>query len=289
MTTESPSPASDEAFVLARDTWRQFHALCIDRPAPTQPEIDARLKLYQRAHELGALRDFGVGTVLLAGVAMALTDMGLAFAGAASTVDALLFGVACVVAVIAGLHALTRMRDAVDSRNLARRVGIDPVEWSRIDSMFADVRDPEVRAYLTEVRRQGRGLRRAEIAVLFERARGGSPASDASDEAFRRHVRGRPAVTPREFASGAACIVAALLVNQGMAQPAMVLPPLFVLGAWSFADLLGAAVMLHGDPWELREGGPAARRLRHLLALDLSPPAAIILAVVAVHVGVSSL
>lgn len=279
----------DERFVLARDTWRQFHGLCLDLPAPTQPEIDARLKLYQRAHEVGAIRHFGVASVLLAGIAKTLTEIGEVFSATTSTTDVLLFVIACVVIVIAGLHSLTRMRDAVDARALARRIDVEPVQWSRIDSMFADVRDPDVRAYLDEVRRQGRSLRRAEAAVVFERARGATPVADVSDAAFRRHVRGRPAVLPREFLTGVACVAAVLLVNQSVADPAMVLPPLFVLAAWSFGDLLGSLVELRGDPWELSEGKQESRTVRRLLQLDLSPPVAIIIGVAVIHMAVGTL
>lgn len=282
------SVPDDRQFVLARDTWRQFHGLCLDRPAPTQPEIDARLKIYQRAHETTAMRNFGLASVLLAGIAKGLTDMGLAFGGAGASADPLLFIVTCLVIVVAGGHSLTRMRDAIDSRALARRVGVDSLAWPKVDSMFADIRDPDVRGYLADVRRQRRPLRRAEAAILYERGRGGSPARDVSTDAFRQHVRGRPAVTPREFATGAACAAAMLLVNQSMAEPAAVLPPLFVLGAWSLGDLLGSLVELHADPWELREGRHEARALRRMMILDLSPPSAIILAVTVLHLALGS-
>ena len=286
--SDEPTP-DDEHFLLARDAWRQFHALCLDRPAPTQPVIDARLKLYQRGREVAAMRNFGAALVLLAGIAKALTDMGPAFVEAASTTDALLFAIACLVIVLAGVHALSRMREAIDARAIARRIDVEPIPWSRVDTLFADARDAAVRGYLDDVRRQGRSLRRAEAAVLFERARGGAPAQDTSDAAFRHFVRGRPAVQPREFATGAACIFAVLLINQSGAEPLMVLPPLFVLAAWAFADLLASLVELRADPWDLRAGGPAAQLLRRTIQLDLSPPVAILIAVIAIHVGVASI
>lgn len=289
MTDPERPTTDDDAFALARDTWRQFHALCIDRPAPTQPVIDARLKLYQRAREVAAMRHFAGASLLLAGLAKALTDIGPAFQEAGSTTDALLFAIACLVVVIAGVHALTQMRDAIDARAIARRIDVEPIPWSRVDSLFADTLDADVRGYLDDVRNQGRTLRRAETAVLFERARGGSAANDTSEAAFRRFVRGRPAVRRREFLTGAACIFAVLLVNQSVAEPIMLLPPLFVLAAWSLADLLGTLIELRTDPWELREGGAGAQALRATMQLDLSPPVAILLAVIAIHVAVSAL
>lgn len=291
MAEASPPPATpdDEPFVLAHGTWRQFHALCLDRPAPTQPEIDGRLKLYQRSREVAAMRHFGVATILLAGIAKTLTDMGRTYTGATDTTGALLFVISCVVLVIAGVHCLTRMRDAVDARGIARRIDVEPVAWSRIDTLFADTRDPDVRAYLDGVRNQGRSLRRAEAAVAHERASGGAPAVDASAAAFHRFVRGRPAVLPREYAAGAACVIAVLLVNQSTAAPAMVLPPLFVLAAWSLGDLLGNLVELMSDPWELRDGGRESTLVRRLLMFDLSPSIAVILAVTAVHMAIAAM
>lgn len=282
------TPPIDERFVFARDTWRQFHGLRLELPAPTQPQIDARLKIYQRVHEVAAVRHFGSASVLLAGVAKTLADFGPVFARAGSTtVDALMFAITCLVVVVAGMQALTRMRDATENRALARRVSVDSLPWSRVDSMFADIRDPDVRAYLADVRRQGRPLRRAEAAVAFERSRGGSPLADVSSTAFRRHVRGRPAVNAREFATGAACLAAILLVNQSMAAPATVLPSLFVLATWSLGDLLGSVVELSADPWELREGGSEARSLRATMMLDTSPPVAVVLAVTVLHLALA--
>lgn len=290
MTDVTPEvPPDDERFVLAHATWRQFHALCLDQPTPTQPEIDGRLKLYQRSREVAAMRHFGVATVLLAGIAKTLTDMGRAYANVADSTGALLFVVSCVVLVIAGAHCLTRMRDAVDARAIARRIDIDPVPWSRVDTLFADTRDADVRAYVDGVRQQGRSLRRAEAAVAYERASGGAAATDASPAAFRRFVRGRPAVLPREYAAGAACVLAVLLVNQSTAEPAMVLPPLFVLAAWSLGDLLGNLVEIINDPWELRDGGKESTLMRRLLMFDLSPSIAVILAVTAVHMAIATL
>lgn len=288
MTAPADRQPDDERFVLARDAWRQFHGLCLDRPAPTQPVIDARLKLYQRGREVAALRHFGVGSVLLAGIAKTLTEMGRAFGDTGSNTNGMLFALTCVVIAVAGLHALMRMREAIDARRLARRIDVEPVEWSRVATLFADCRDPEVREYIDQVRRQGRSLRRAEAAVLYERARGGSALADASDEAFRRHVRARPAVLPREFLAGIACVAAILLVSQSMASPAAVLPPLFVLAAWSFADLLANLVDLRADPWELREGGAEARGLRRLQQMDLSPPLAVLLAIVVLHIAIGN-
>lgn len=289
MAEPSGGAPDDERFLLARNTWRQFEGLWLDRPAPTQPVIDGRLRIYQRSREIAAMRHFGVASVLLAGVAKAIADMGSTFIHASTGTDALLFAVTCVVMVVAGMHTLTRMRDAVEARNLARRIDVEPVQWARVDSLFADTRDPDVRAYIDDVRSQGRALRRAEAAILYERARGGSPFKDASDAAFRQRIRGRPAVQPREYATAALCVLALLLVNQQMTEPPMVLPPLVILAAWSLGDLLGNVVELLADPWELKDGGAASASLRRLLWFDLSPSVGVIFAVIVIHIAVGTL
>lgn len=276
---------TDRHFALARDTWRQFHGLWLDRHAPTQPEIDGRLMLYQRSAEAAALRDFAIASILLMAIGKVLIELAGVFAGIATTIDVILFLLTCLVLVITGGQSLMRLRTSVEQHALSRRVDVEGVDWSRIDSMLADVRDPAVRDYINGARRQGRRLRRAEVAVVLQRSRQGSPLTDLSDVAFRRHVRGRNGVLPREMLTGAACMLAVLLAGIPTTDAGMLLPPLFLLAAWSFGDLLGSILALYMDPWELRSGGRDAQRLRRAQVMDLSPPLAILLGVVAIHIA----
>jgi hypothetical protein len=155
--------------------------------------------------------------------------------------------------------------------------------------MFADCRDQRVRDYLETVRLQGRPLRRAETAVLLERARGARPFDDAGPQAFREHVRGRAGPSRREMGTAIACLIAAAATSLPGFDTDMLIPALLVLGAWSFADLIGTALQLILDPWVVRGGGPASRRLRLELAGDLIPQLAVILAVIATTTAISGL
>lgn len=279
----------DDQFDIALAAWRQFHGLCLDLPAPTQPDVDARLARYQRAHETGALRDFGAATVLLAGIGKALADSTRIFATAATPEEILVFVVTCALLVATGVFSLARLRRAVEHRSLAQRIGTETIPWSKADSMFADARDPDVRAYLASVRSQGRALRRAEAAVALERARGGAALADASEHAFAAHLRGRSGVTQRELGTAAACLIAALAARMQGFEPDVLMPGLLLLGAWAFADLLGTALQVVRDPWELAGGGPRCRRVRLLLLADLVPEVAVIGVVVATTAGIAGL
>lgn len=279
----------DRQYTLAHGAWRQFHALHLDQPAPSQPEVDARLARYQRGHEIEAIRDFGAATVLLAGIGKALADTASVFGHAGSTLEVLLFLLTCALLVSAGIQSLTHLRHAVEHRRLAQRIGTESVAWSKIDSMFADTRDHDVRAYLRAVRAQGRPLRRAEAAVLLERSRGREPFGDADDEAFAGYVRGRSGPTRRDMASALACLVAVAAARVHEFDAAMLLPGLLLLGAWAFAGLLGTLLQLVLDPWAVRGGGPRSRTLRLLLCGDLVPQAAVILALIATSSGVAGL
>lgn len=279
----------DDQFDIALAAWRQFHALHLDLPAPTQPDVDARLARYQRAHETGALKDFGAATVLLAGIGKALADSTRIFATAGSTLEILVFALTCALLVTAGVFSLSRLRRAVEHRNLAQGIGTESVPWSKADSMFADTRDPDVRAYLASVRAQGRPLRRAEAAVALERARGGAPLTDASEQAFTADLRGRAGVTQRELGTAAACLIAALAARMEGFEPEVLMPGLLLLGVWAFADLLGTTLQVVRDPWQLAAGGPRCRRVRLLLLADVVPEVAVIGVVIATTAAIAGL
>jgi len=279
----------DRQYALAHGAWRQFHALHLDGPVPSQPEVDARLVRYQRGHETEAIGNFGAATVLLAGIGKVLADMAGVFGHAGSALEVLIFLLTCALLVTVGIQSLTHLRRAVEHRRLAQRIGTESVSWSKIDSMFADTRDPEVRNYLRAVRAQGRPLRRAEAAVLLERSRGREPFGDAGDDAFAHYVRGRSGPTRRDMASALACLLAVAAARAHEFDPAVLVPALLLLGAWAFAGLLGTLLQLVLDPWALRGGGPRARALRLLLCGDVVPQAAVILALVATTSGVAGL
>jgi len=279
----------DGQFELAYASWRQLHGLFLEVPAPTQPDMDARLARYQRAHETDALRDFGAATVVLAGIGKTLADSTRFFGGAGSVLEALIFLLTCVLLVAAGIFSLARLRRAVEHRRLAQRIGTESVPWSRADSMFADTRDPDVRAYLQSVRGQTRALRRAEAAVALERARGGGPLADASEQAFAAHVRGRDGVTRRELATALLCLVSALAAGTVQFDPDVLVPGLLLLGTWAFADLLATTLQLVRDPWTLSGGGNRCRRLRLALAGDLVTEVAVIAVVIATTAGILTL
>lgn len=284
-----PADEADQHFELAHGAWRQFHGLHLDAEAPTQPEIDARLLRYQRVQETGALRDFGAAALLLAGVGKGLADGMQVFLHAHTATEILVFTLTCGLIAVIGMHSLTRVRRAVEQRTLAQRIGTESVPWSRVDSLFADSRDPPVRDYLQSARAQARPLRRAETAVLLERVRGGRPFDDVGPGAFREYVRGRSGPSRRELGTALACLVAAAAISLPDFDPEMLLPALLMLGAWCFADMLGTALHLVLDSWGLRGGGTASRRLRLELAGDIVPQAAVLLAVIATTSGISSL
>ena len=156
----------DDQFELAHGAWRQFHALSLDDEAPTQPENDARLLRYQRAQETSAIRDFGAAAMLLAGIGKALVDGMQGFVHAHSGTEILVFALTCALLVVVGVHSLWRVRRAAEHRTLAQGIGTESVPWSKVDSMFADSRDPAVRDYLQSMRSQGRAPRRAALTVI---------------------------------------------------------------------------------------------------------------------------
>ena len=279
----------DRQFELSQGAWRQFHGLYLDEPAPPQPVIDARLLRYQRANETAALRDFGAAAMLLAGVGKALADGARVFGHADTAAGIMVFLLTCVLIVVVGVQSLWRVRRAVQHRALAQRIGTESLPWSKVDSMLADCRDPAVREYLQSVRAQGRTLRRAEAAVLLERARGSRPFEDGGPVAFRHHVRGRAGASRLEIGTALACLVAAAATNLPDFEPDLLLPALLLLGAWCLADMLGTALQLVLDPWAVRGGGPSSRRLRLELAGDLIPQVAVILAVIATSAGIAGL
>ncbi|MDZ7748767.1 MAG: hypothetical protein U5K43_07885 [Halofilum sp. (in: g-proteobacteria)] len=284
-----PADEEDRHFAVAHGAWRQFHGLHLDDPAPTQPEIDARLLRYQRAHETGAMADFGAAALLLAGVGKGLADGTRAFARADAPAEILVFVLTCILVAVIGAHSLVRVRRAVEQRTIAQRIGTESLAWSKIDSMFADTREPAVRAYLHSVRGQGRPLRRAETAVLLERAGGARPLDDTDGDAFRSHVRGRYGPARLELGTALACLLAVASTALPGFDPGTLAPALLMLGAWCLAEGLGTALRLFIDPWGLRGGGAASRRLRLELAADLVPQAAVVLAVVATTAGLAGL
>ncbi len=280
----------DEHFATAHAAWRQFHGLRLELPAPPQPEIDGRLMRYRRGHEAGAVRDFAAGSLLLAGIGKALADVTVAFTSGAGVGDAeaLVFLLTCVLVLAVGIRSLAYLRHAVEHYGMAQRIGTDTIDWNRADSMLADMRDIDARAYCQEVRAQGRPLRRAEAAVALERGRGTPPLTDTDAEAFVAHLReGRAGPSRREFATAALCLLAVASTHAPAFNVMALLPALLLLGIWCFTDLLGPLVQLLLDPWQLRGGGSACRRLRLALLADLAPPAAVVLVVIATATAIA--
>lgn len=271
----------DESFELAYAAWRQFFALCLDRPAPTQPEIDARLIRYRRAQEAASLSEFGGALILAGGIAQSLS-------GAASAVDTITGGVEILVFLLSGLllvalanRAFQRVRAALEYRALGQRIDTEVVESERLGALFAEVRDPEVRTYLRDALGQGRLLRRAEAAVALDRGRGAGGLDDASRAAFTLALRGRRGVRGEEIAIAAACLIATLAATSPQVDGTVFLPALYMLGATALAGLPHNVLQLAVDPWQLAGGGPSCRRLRLALLADLLPPLAVFIAVVA--------
>lgn len=264
--------------------WRQFHGLCLDLPAPDAREIDGRLRIYQRAHEVAAMRDFSVALLLVGAIGRALLDGSRVFAGMASILDGLVFGLTCALLAVVGLQALLRLRQAMEQRALARGIGLDSLPWQKIESMFADTRSMEVREYLQSVRAQGRTARRAEVAVALERAQGRPPLEDTSLNGFARHVRNHEGALGRQIASALACLIALLLMSTGAVEGKLFLPAMVLFGGWALSGLLANLLQLVLDPWILSGGDGSCRPVRMLLAADMLPELAVVLAVIATSV-----
>lgn len=265
-------------------SWRQFHGLCLDLPAPGAREIDDRLRIYQRAHEAAAMRDFGAALLLVAAIGRALLDGSRVFTGLTSVFDGLVFGLTCTLLAVVGLQALQRLRQAMEQRALARGIGLDSLPWHKIESLFADARVIEVREYLQEVRLQGRTPRRAEVAVALERAQGRPPLEDTSMNAFARHVRDRNGTLGRQIATALACLVAVLLTGTGTVEGRLLLPAMVLFGGWALSGLLANLLQLVLDPWGLSGGDGSCRPIRMLVTADLLPELAVVLAVIATSV-----
>jgi hypothetical protein len=283
------SEAQDQQFALAHSAWRQFHGLCIDPPAPSQPEIDARLQRYQKAHETAALRDFAAAALMLGALGKVLVDGMRVFLSALSATEVLVFLLTCGLLVIVGVHTLTRLRRAVEHRALAQRIGTETVPWSKVESLFAGVADAIVRDYIDEVRRQGRPLRRAETAVLIERGRGRRPIDEASAAAFRHAVRGRTGPSSVELATVSLCLLAGLSAKLPSVDPATLVPAIWLGAVATLAGLGHTVVQLGLDPWGLSGGGHHARALRWMLAGDVVPQIAVFLVAAATATMIATL
>lgn len=270
----------DQHFALGQAAWRQFFGLYLDEQAPSQPEVDARLLRYQRAHETGALRDFAASALMIAGIGKVLVDGMAVFGKAQTATEILVFVLTCVLIAVIANHCLTRLRGALEHRGLAQRIGTESVPWSKVDALFADVRDHEVRNYIQGVRAQGRPLRRTETAVLLERSRGSQPYEDTSEAAFGQAVRGRSGPTRAELAAVSICLLAGLATHWPDFNGAALSPALWLLGATCLAQTVHTLLQLMLDPWGLRGGGDKSRQLRAALYADTAPQLAVILVVV---------
>lgn len=278
---ENNNEAVDHSGYLA---WRQFHGLRLDLPAPDAREIDRRLRIFQRAHETGALRDFGAALLLVGAIGRALLDGSRVFTAMTTVFDGLVFGLTCVLVALVGLQALFRLRQAMEQRALVRGVGPDSLPWHKIESLFADTRSMEVRDYLESVRLQGRPMRRAEVAVALERAQGRPPLEDTGLTGFARHVRDREGTLPRQIAAALTCLAALLLVSTVGVEGRLFLPAMVLFGAWALCGLLGGLLQLVLDPWNLAGGDGSCRPLRMAVLADLLPDVAVVLVVVATSV-----
>lgn len=277
----------DDKFATAHAAWRQFHGLRLELPAPLQPEIDGRLMRYRRGHEAGAVRDFAAGTLLLAGIGKALADITVAFTAGVGGAEALVYLLTCALVLAVGTRSLAYLRNATEHYGMAQRIGTDSIDWNRADAMLADIRDIDVRAYCQEVRALGRSLRRAEAAVALERGRGTPPLAETDPGAFVAYLReGRTGPSRREFATAALCLLAVAATHAPEFNVMALFPGLLLLGIWCLTDLIGPLVQLLLDPWQLRGGGAACRRLRLALLTDLAAPAAVVLVVIATATGI---
>jgi hypothetical protein len=262
-------------------SWRMFHGLCLDRPAPEAGMIDHYLRLYQRAQEVGFLRESGAAVLLVAAVGRALLDGTRVFVGMSTLLDGLVFGLTCTLLVVVGARALQRTRRALEHRALARGIDTNTLTWIKAESLFASVRMPEVREYLQSVREQARPLRRAEAAVALERANGRPPLDDAGVRGFVRHLRAREGVLGRQITAATACLLALLLARLSDIEATMFVPAISLLGGWTLAGLLGSGLQFLLDPWDLRAGGDEWRRVRAMLGADIVPDLAVVLVVFA--------
>lgn len=277
MSTDEPSQAPTPGY----ESWRQFHALCLDLPAPDANTIDYRLRLYRRAQEVGALCESGAAVLLVAALGRALLDGTRVFVHMASVLDGLVFGLTCTLLVIVGTRVLQRTRRALEHRALARGIGTDTIPWAKAESLFASVGSLEVREYLQSVREQGRPLRRVEAAVALERGNGRAPLEDAGHTGFVRHLRAREGVLVRQITAASTCLVALLLARVSGIEGALFLPALSLLGGWTLAGMLSALLQIALDPWDLRPAGPEWNRVRATLAADVVPDLAVLLAILA--------
>lgn len=273
-------PQDDETFELAYGAWRQFFALRLDLPAPTQPEIDARLLRYRRAHEADGLADFGAALVLAAGMARALAGVTELVSRVNTAPEILIFLLSSLLLLALAGHSLNRLRSAFEHRALAQRIDVEPLDHRRLESMFADVRAEAVRAYVQEVLSQGRPLRRAEAAIALDRGRGAEGPEDASREAFVLAVRGRSGAHAREIGIAAICLLGVLALRVPGVDPVTLLPGLYLLGAAVLSALPHTVLQLAVDPWGFTVGGTACRRVRAGLLADLLPQCALFAAVV---------
>ncbi len=270
----------DERFELAWGAWRQFFALRLDRPAPTQPEIDGRLIRFRRAHEALGLARFGAALALAAGIAQALSISTGTVPRITTASEVLVLLLSGLLLVALAHLAFQHARAALEHRTLAQRIDVEPLDMQRLETLFADVRAPEVREYVQSVLAQGRPLRKAEAAVVLDRGRGARGLDDDSRAAFIHEVRNRRGVRGREIAIAAACLVVALAARSPEIDAYTFLPGMFLLGAATLIDLPRTVIQLAVDPWQLAGGGPACRRLRLQLLTDLLPQLAVFLAVV---------
>lgn len=270
----------DERFELAWGAWRQFFALYLDHPPPTQPEIDARLIRYRRAHEALSLARFGAALALAAGIAQSLSISTGTMPRVTTASEVLVLVFSALLLVALAHLAFQHVRAALEHRTLAQRIDVEPLDMKRLETLFADVRDPDVREYVQGVLAQGRPLRKAEAAVALDRGRGARGLDDDSRAAFVHEVRSRHGVRGREIAIAAACLVVALAARSPEIDGNVFLPGMYLLGAATLIDLPRTVIQLAVDPWQLTGGGPACRRLRLRLLADLLPQFAVFIAVV---------
>lgn len=277
----------DERFELAWGAWRQFFALRLDHPPPSQPEIDARLIRYRRAHEALGLARFGAALALAAGIAQSLTVSADTVPRITTASEVLVLALSGLLLVTLAHLAFQHVRAALEHRTLAQRIDVEPLDMQRLYTLFADVRDPDVREYVQGVLAQARPLRKAEAAVALDRGRGARGPDDDSRTAFVHEVRNRRGVRGREIAIAAACLVVALAAGAPEIDGNTFLPGMYLLGAATLIDLPRTVIQLAVDPWQLAGGGTACRRLRLQLLADLLPQLAVFLAVVVTAAAIS--
>lgn len=276
----SGHPPDDERFELAYGAWRQFFALYLDQPPPTQPEIDGRLIRYRRAHEAMGLARFGAALALAAGIAQALSISTGTVPRITTAAEVLVLLLSGLLLVVLANLAFQHLRAALEHRTLAQRIDIEPLDMRRLETLFADVRDADVREYIQGVLSQGRALRKAETAVALDRGRGAHGLDDDSRAAFMAAVRNRRGVRGREIGIAGVCLVTALAARSAEIDGTTFLPAMYLLGAAALVDVPRTVIELAVDPWQLGGGGPVCRRLRLALLTDLLPQLAVFLAVI---------